>query len=178
METAGFFPTMPFSILFHLFFLGIQPTKAFVFESQRAHQPPAQPGDLGRVDDNLLLLCLLDGHRLEAFHETEAAKRTSANAKPSHHLRLIPDSNLAHLNSHLELLGQVFHQLPKINSAVGSVIKNSLFLVKKVADHDQFHRQISLFDSLQAKLEGASFFSLKPAEFFLVIFSGLPYDLD
>ena len=70
-----------------------------------AHQPSAQPRNHCRVDHNLLLLCLLDGHRLKALHEGETTKRADANAKPSHHLRLIPDPNLPHLNPHLELLG-------------------------------------------------------------------------
>jgi len=37
------------------------------------------------------------------------------------------DVKVAHLNPHLELFGQVLHQLPKINSPISRVIKNPLF---------------------------------------------------
>jgi dihydroorotase len=49
---------------------------------------------------------------------------------------LIPDSNLAHLNSHLELFGQVFYQLPEINSPISRVKKNLLQVSTQIRFND------------------------------------------
>jgi len=53
METAGVFPPMLLSILFHFLFFGIYSTAAFILKIKTTHQPPAQSGDLGRIDDDL-----------------------------------------------------------------------------------------------------------------------------
>src|SRR4030042_1404518 len=70
---------------------------AFLFEGQAAHQPAAQPRDFGRVNNDLLLSRLLDGHRLEGFHEARTAEGAADGAEPAQHFGPLPGAGLDHL---------------------------------------------------------------------------------
>ena len=83
---------------------------------QTTHQTAANPGDLCRVEGQVLLLGHFYGDQVETIHELGTTKLPSATTDTTDHLGLIPHPDLAHLNPHSEFGGQIFDELSEIDS--------------------------------------------------------------
>ena len=94
----------------------------------------------------MLLLGHLDRHRLERAQPGRAAQRPAARAVAAEHLRLVADANLAHLDAHPEVRGQIAHQLAEVDARLGRVIEDEARAVEHVLDLRQLHRQAALAD--------------------------------
>src|SRR5882724_11176349 len=96
------------------------------FVPQAAFQPAAQPGQLGRVQAQVLLLGHLDRHGLERLKERRAAQRAPARAVASVDLRLVAHADLPHLDPRTEFGRELAHELAEIDTAVRGEIEDEL----------------------------------------------------
>ena len=117
-----------------------------IFEA--AHQAVADSGNLGRVKGQVLLLGHFDGHRLEIHQELTAADGAAAGAEPAEHFRLVPNADLAQLDSRLEHAGQALDQKAEIHASVSGKVKGDLGAVKRILHVHQLHIQLLLRDFL------------------------------
>src|SRR5258708_16958452 len=83
--------------------------------AQAALQAAALPRELRRIEAEVLLLGHLDRHGLERAQPGGAAERPAAGAVAAEHLRLVADADLAHLDPHAKVPGQIADELPKID---------------------------------------------------------------
>ncbi len=124
----------------------------------------------------MLFAGLLDGDRLEGPHEAGAAEGPSADAQAAEQLGLVTHADLAHLDAHAQLLGQVLYQLAEIDPAVGGVEKDAFFFAEEVTDGGQLHGQLEGADPLQAEVEGAALLVLQPVHLVGIVLGGLAQD--
>ena len=101
-----------------------------------------------------------------------AAQRPSADADASHNFSLVPDAYLAQLNPGLKHAGQILHQLPEINSAVGGKVKQDLIIIKCVFGVNELHIQMMLFDFFLADFKGIPLLLLVPGLCRLILIRG------
>ncbi len=106
------------------------------------HKSTAYPGDLRRVQGEVLLLYHLDANRGELVQPLTATALSSAGSDPFHRLCLVPDSDLPELDACFELLGQVPDVRAEIHSLFRCEVQEELFSVEKVLYIDQLHRQV------------------------------------
>ena len=130
----------------------------FVLEA--AHQPAAAPGNLGRVEGQVLFLGHLDGYRCELRQVRVAAKRPPAYAHSAENFRLIANADLPQLDARAENARKLLHKIPKINAAVRREVEEDLAVVKCILRLNQFHLQAALCDFCLANL--ICFFLLDP----------------
>src|SRR4051812_42047348 len=117
--------------------------------AQAALQPAAQPRQLRRVQAQVLLLGHLDRDRLERLQERRAAERPAAGAVAAVHLRFVAHADLPHLDPRAEFGGELAHQFPEIDAAVGGEIENQLRPVERLLDARQLHAEAALADFQQ-----------------------------
>src|SRR5512135_1212360 len=79
--------------------------------SEAAFQAPAEAGQLGRVEAEILLLRHLDRHGLERREERRAAERPPARAVAAEHLGLVADADLAKLDARAEFGGEIADEI-------------------------------------------------------------------
>ena len=60
------------------------------------------------------------------------AERSAAYSNTSHHLGLIPDTDLTKLDSRAEYRCQILYELPEVNSAVCCKVEQQLVSVKGI----------------------------------------------
>jgi len=89
-----------------------------VLVDQAAHQPPADPGELRRVERQLLVFRHLDRDRLEVAQEGRAAQLLAARADAANRARLVAHPDLAHLDARAEFVRQVLDKIPEVDPAV------------------------------------------------------------
>ena len=84
--------------------------------AQAAFQAAAHARQLRRVQAEVLLLGHLDRHRLERLQPGRAAQRAAAGAVAAEHLGFVAHADLAHLDAHPEMRGQIAHQLAEVHA--------------------------------------------------------------
>ena len=122
---------------------------------EAAHQPPADAGNFGRIQAEILRLGHLDRDRLEIVEEFAAAEGPSADAESADHLRLVAHADLAQLNARAEYGGEVLDQLPEVHTPVGGEEEEQLAAVEGALRRDQLHFELVFRDLLQADVKGA-----------------------
>ena len=95
-----------------------------VFEA--AHQTATGTRDLGRVEREILLLCHVDGNRLEVIQKGRAAQRAAADTQTTEHLSLVAHTDLAQLDAGAEDRGEILDEITEVDAAVGGEIKQHL----------------------------------------------------
>jgi hypothetical protein len=83
---------------------------------------------------------------------TRTAQWAPAGSQTAHHLRLVPNADLPHLNSGSKLPNQILHQFPEINSSFRCKKNDGLAAVKSPFHANKAHGQLPFFDFLVAKL--------------------------
>src|SRR5262249_50000016 len=116
---------------------------------QAALEAAAEAGQLRRVEAQILLLPHLDGARLDRLQERRAAQRPPAPAVAPVHLRLVAHADLAHLDARAELRGELAHEFPEIDAAVGREIEDQLRAVEGLFDARELHPEAALADLQQ-----------------------------
>ena len=97
------------------------------------------------------------------------AERSAADSDAAHHLGLIPDTNLAKLDSRAEYRCQVLYQLTEVNSAVRCKVKQQLVPVKGILCIHQLHLKAMLDDFLLADGKCLFFLFLISLNRFLIL---------
>ena len=111
---------MPFVRLVALAQLGaaaVEGVVVLLLVAQAAEQAPADAGDLGGVEEEVLLLGHLDGHGGEPVQEAPAAADHAAVAQRADHLRLVAHAYLAQLDARVVFVDEVLDQLPEIDAS-------------------------------------------------------------
>jgi hypothetical protein len=133
--------------VFHAFAVG-------KFVPQATLQSTAHPRQLRRVQAQVLLLRHLDRDGLEGLKERGAAERPAARPVPTEHPRFISHTDLAHLDTHSEMRGEVADELTEIHASFCRVIKDEAGAVEHLFDPRQLHRQPPLPDFHEADAVG------------------------
>ena len=115
---------------------------------QAAHQSAAGSGDFGRVEGQVLLLCHVDGHRLEIIQKRRAAQRPAADTQSAQYLCLIAHADLPQLNAGTEYRSQILDQFTEIHTAIRGEVKQYLVQVKRIFHRNQLHIQLVLSNFL------------------------------
>src|SRR6185436_19511262 len=92
--------------------------------AEAALQPPAHPGQLRRIEAEVLLLRHPDRDRLEALQPRGAAQRPAARSVAAEHLGLVADADLPHLDATAEVSGEIADQLAEVDPSLGRVVKD------------------------------------------------------
>ena len=110
---------------------------------EAALQLAALPGQLLRIERDLLTAGRVGGHRNETRDPRRAAQLAAARPEPSDTASFLPGSDLLHLDTDTELLGENLDQFAEIDPFVGDIVENGLDLIAlilHVADlHVEFH---------------------------------------
>ena len=85
------------------------------------------------------------------------AKCASANTDTAANLCLVPDTNLAQLDTGAEHASQIFYQLTEINSSICSKIEKKFIVIKGILCRNQLHFQTMFRNLLQTDTVGLLF---------------------
>ena len=107
--------------------------------AQAAHQAAAAAGYLGGVERKRLHLRHFRGHRLEIFQELAAAVRPAADAYAADHLCLVPDADLAQLDSVAEDARKILYQFAEVDPPVGGEEEHRLVPLEIALHIHQLH---------------------------------------
>src|SRR3954452_15675437 len=94
-----------------------------VLVGEAAEEPPALPGDLRRIQAEVLSLGHLDGDRPEILEPGRAAEGAAADADAADQPRFVARSNLHHLHPHGKPARQVADELPEVHSSLGGKVE-------------------------------------------------------
>ena len=131
---------------------------------ETAHQTAAHTGNLRRIERQVLILCHIDGDRMEIIEIRAAAQLAAAAAQTADHLCLIAHADLAQLNTGAEHARKVLNQLAEVHTTVCGEVKQQLVHVKGAFRGDKVHFQTAVLDLLLAddkRLVGTLFVALE-----------------
>ena len=148
---------------------GIQVLVRVFLVLQAAHQPSAGTGDLGRIQGQILLLCHLDGNRLELPKECRTAQLSSADPDAAQHSGLVSHANLAQLDPHVEDSRQVLDQAAEVHTSIRGEVEQHLGSVKGILRIHHLHVKLMLTHLLAADLERFLLLALECFDSFLVL---------
>ena len=144
---------------------------------EAAHQPAAHPGNFDRIHVQVLFLGHLQRDRLQVVQEGLAAELAAADAHAADHLGFVADADLAHLDAHAELFGQILDQIAEIDPPFRGEVKNGLFFAGEESHPHELDRDLPFLDAVLAVLVGAVFLALFLGEGFDIPAVGLAQDL-
>src|SRR5207342_3462536 len=113
----------------------------------------ARPGDLARVERQLLLARHLERDRVEALEPGRAAERTPAWTAAVETLGLVADADLPQLDPAVEARRQVLHQLAEVDAVLGREVERDAVTAEADLDLGQVHLQLAQLDPIAAVLE-------------------------
>lgn len=112
-----------------------------VFVHHAALEFRALPGQLLRVERNVLHARGARRDAREARHPRGAAQLAAAGAEPADAARLLPCADLLHLDPYVEPLGEDLDQLAEVHALVGDIVEDGLDLVALVLHVADLHVQ-------------------------------------
>src|SRR5262249_13349424 len=118
---------------------------------EAALEPSAHTGQARRIQGQTLLTRHLDRHRIEVAQPRRTTQLASARPHPSRDLGLVARTDLFHVDSNPQGVGEIAHQLAKVDSALRDEIKGNLAGVEPVFGGNQLHLQVAFVDALDAQ---------------------------
>ena len=111
-------------------------------EVEAAFELGALPGELLRVEREVLKTGGARGHGDEVGHPFRATQRAAAGAEATDAARFLTRADLFHLDAHLESLGQHLDELAEVNAFVGDIVEDGLVAVALIFDVADFHIEV------------------------------------
>ena len=146
--------------------------------AQTAHEAPAAAGDLGGVEAQALVLRHADGDGIELLEVAAAAEGAAAVSVAPEEPRLVPHPHLAHLDAHVEPVGQVPHQLAEVHPPLGGVDEEEAALVEIVVGLHELHFQVRGPGLVAAVDERLALHLAVPLALLAVLFAGHPEEAE
>ena len=120
------------------------------FVVQTAFEFTALPGEFLRIGRNVLLTSGTSRHGLEVFHPSRAAEFAAARPDAADASGFLSRTDLAHLDAHVEGVGQHANEFAEVHTRVGNVVENRFVAVALIFDVADFHIQFERFGNLSA----------------------------
>ncbi len=147
------------------------------FVHQATFEAAADPGELVRIQGQVLVLGSLGRNRVELFDPGGATEFPPAHPVAAHAFGLVAHADLPQLDTRFELGCQITHQLSKVDSFFGGKVEGDFVAIKLIFAIDQFHHQLMLLHLALAYLQSLLFLIPILLVTTEVLIGGLPQDL-
>ena len=134
------------------------------------------PGQFLRIEGNVLIAGGTGGYRHEIGHPARAAQLTAAGTQTANASGLLTGTDLLHLDTHPEDLGQHLDELAEVDPFVGDVVEDGLVAIALILDVADFHVEVQVLGNLAGPDHGVVLLGLGLFELLEVVGLGLAVD--
>ena len=128
---------------------------------EAALQLGAHAGKLLRIERDVLVACGIGAHAHEVLHPSGATKLASARSGTTDATSLLSSTDLLHLDTNMEGIGEHLDELTEIDTFVGDVVEYRLVAIALVFHVTDLHLQTEVLGDLSALYHRAMLTALR-----------------